>query len=429
MSLYPDSYYAASLDKSKTSSSTLNEEHSCDLCVIGGGFTGLSTAIESAKKGLKVILLEQNIIGWGASGRNGGQIWNDVAWGIDVIEKKYGESLAMKMWNISQSAVDLIDERVAEFEINCDKRNGGIHAATSANKMKEYENDSIYKRNKYGYEQLEILDRKEVSYEIGSKLYYGGILDRGAGHLHPLKYCLGLMEAAQKLGVQCFENSCVIKINQHSSDIEVLTKQGKIKSKKIAVCCNAYLDGLELGIENKIMPCETYIVCTEPLDEAIQNTILPNYYCVSDTNFDLNYYRLSSSKRMIFGGAVGYSLKNVEGLKKRTKRQLDKVYPQLVNHKIEYIWGGLIAITVNRVPDIGMLNDNVYYAHGFSGHGVAFTGIAGKIISEGIVNGKTSELEAFEKIKHKNFPGGRLFRMPLLVTISAMQRMMDVFNV
>ena len=177
------------------------------------------------------------------------------------------------------------------------------------------------------------------------------------------------------------------------------------------------------------MPCETYIVCTEPLDEAIQNTILPNNYCVSDTNFDLNYYRLSSSKRMIFGGAVGYSLKNVEGLKKRTKRQLDKVYPQLLNHKIEYIWGGLIAITVNRVPDIGMLNDNIYYAHGFSGHGVAFTGIAGKIISEGIVNGKTSELEAFEKIKHKNFPGGRLFRMPLLVTISAMQRMMDVFNV
>ena len=161
----------------------------------------------------------------------------------------------------------------------------------------------------------------------------------------------------------------------------------------------------------------------------MQKEILPNDYCVSDTNFDLNYYRLSENKRMIFGGAVGYSLKMVESLKLRTKKQLDKVYPSLKDMKVDYIWGGLIALTMNRVPDIGMINDKVFYAHGFSGHGVAFTGIAGKIIAENMIGEKTRELEAFEKIKHRNFPGGRLFRMPLLVTISSMQRMMDIFNV
>ena len=393
MSQYPNSYYATSLSQQKDALPTLIDDHKCDLCVIGGGFSGLSTAIEAAERGLKVILLEQNIIGWGASGRNGGQIWNDVAWGIDGIEKKYGLKHAMQLWNISQAAVDLIDERIKNFNIECDKKSGGIHAATSLSKFKEYENDLKYKLKTYNYDKLEVLDKATADHEIGSSLYYGGILDRGAGHLHPLKYAIGLMNAALSLGVKVYENSPAKKILQNSNDIEVLIENGKVNAKKIAVCCNAYIEGLNLG------------------------------------NFDLNYYRLSESKRMIFGGAVGYSLKNVEGLKKRTKKQLNRVFPQLKNIKVDYIWGGLIAITVNRVPDIGMINEKIFYAQGFSGHGVAFTGIAGKILAENIASGKTSEMEAFEKIKHRNFPGGRLFRMPLLVTISAMQRMMDIFNV
>lgn len=247
--------------------------------------------------------------------------------------------------------------------------------------------------------------------------------------MHPLKYALGLVNAAECLNVQLYENSSVKVVNEYTNHIEVITNNGKVKAKKIAVCCNAYLKGLNIGIENKIMPCATYILCTEPLNNNLQKMILPNNYCVSDTNFDLNYYRLSSSKRMIFGGAVGYSLKIVEGLKRRTQKQLNKVYPQLQNLNIDYIWGGLIALTLNRVPDIGMKSDKIFYAHGFSGHGVAFTGIAGKILASNIFSGKTLELEAFERIKHKSFPGGRLFRMPLLVTISSMQKMMDIFNV
>ena len=429
MTSYPDSYYASSLDREKKYYPNLKDNYDCDICVVGGGFSGLSTAIEAAKKGLKVILLEQNIIGWGASGRNGGQIWNDVSWGIEVIEKKYGIDHAKQLWNISQSAVELIDQRIAEFEIKCDKKNGGINAATSVAKLKEYEKNCEYKLKTFNYDKLEVLDKLQTEKEIGSSVYYGGILDKGAGHLHPLKYVLGLLEAAENLNVKIFENSCVNKINQLISHCEVLTPTGSVKAKKIAVCCNAYIKGLNLGIESRIMPCATYIVCTEPLNTGLQGAILKNDYCVSDTNFDLNYYRLSQSKRMLFGGVVGYSLRNVERLKKRTKIQLDKVFPSLKSLKVEYIWGGYIALTVNRVPDIGMLNDKIFYAHGFSGHGVALTGIAGKILAESMVTEKTKELEAFEKVKHKKFPGGRLFRMPLLVTISAMQRMMDIFNV
>ena len=429
MEQYPDSYYVDSLNKDKESFPSLNDELSCDLCVIGGGFTGLSTAIEAAKKGLNVILLEQNLIGWGASGRNGGQIWPDVAWGIDIIEKNYGINFAKRIWDISLNSVNLIDQRIEEFNIDCDKKNGGITAATSASKMKEYEKESKYKFKTYGYDKLEILDKAEAKGEIGSSLYYGGVLDHGAGHLHPLKYAIGLMHAAQNLGVKMYENSSVKKINEDKSNVEALLTSGKVKAKKLAICCNAYLEELNMNFENRVMPCETYIVCTEHLNSTLQEQVLPNDYCVSDTNFDLNYYRLSASKRMIFGGAVGYSLKNVEGLKKRTKRQLDKIFPQLSNLKIDYIWGGLIALTMNRVPDIGMESEKIFYAHGFSGHGVALTGMAGKILAESVVNGKTAELELFEKIKHRKFPGGRLFRMPLLVTISAMQRMADIFNV
>tara|TARA_Y100000748_G_scaffold303234_1_gene307718 strand:+ start:601 stop:1890 length:1290 start_codon:yes stop_codon:yes gene_type:complete len=429
MEQYPNSYYVASLNKDKESFPSLNDELSCDLCVIGGGFTGLSTAIEAAKKGLNVILLEQNLIAWGASGRNGGQIWPDVAWGIDIIEKNYGINFAKQIWDISLNAVNLIDQRIEEFNIDCDKKNGGITAATSASKMKEYEKEMKYKFKTYGYDKLDILDKSEVKNEIGSSLYYGGVLDYGAGHLHPLKYAIGLMHVAQSLGVKMYENSSVEKINEDRNNVEVILTSGKVKAKNIAICCNAYLEELNMNFKNRVMPCETYIVCTEHLNSSLQEHVLPNDYCVSDTNFDLNYYRLSASKRMIFGGAVGYSLKNVESLKKRTKRQLDKIFPQLSNLKIDYIWGGLIALTMNRVPDIGMESEKIFYAQGFSGHGVALTGMAGKILAESIVNGKTTELESFEKIKHRKFPGGRLFRMPLLVTISAMQRMADIFNV
>ena len=429
MEQYPDSYYVASLNKDKKSYPSLNGDLSCDLCVVGGGFTGLSTAIEAAKKGLDVILLEQNLIGWGASGRNGGQIWPDVAWGIDIIEKNYGLDFAKQIWDVSLKAVNLIDQRIEEFNIECDKKNGGIHAATSTSKMKEYEEDRIYKIKNYGYDKLEVLDKEEVKKEIGSPLYYGGILDYGAGHLHPLKYAIGLMDSAQSLGVRLYENSTVERINEDKDNVEVLLTAGKVNAKSMAICCNAYLEGFNMRFENRVMPCETYIVCTENLNSSLQEQVLPNNYCVTDTNFDLNYYRLSASKRMIFGGAVGYSLKNVEGLKKRTKRQLDKVFPQLSSLKIDYIWGGLIALTMNRVPDIGMESEKIFYAQGFSGHGVGLTGMAGKILAESIVNGRTAEIELFEKVKHRKFPGGRLFRMPLLVTISAMQRMADIFNV
>ena len=225
-----------------------------------------------------------------------------------------------------------------------------------------------------------------------------------------------------------YEDSKVIKINEEKNYVEVLTLNGSVKAKNIALCCNAYLEEIDAGIKSKIMPIINYMIATQPISDDLQKTILPSDYCVCDTNFDLNYYRLSSDKRMIFGGGVSYSLKHSEKLAKRTEQRMLKVFPALSSEKAEYIWGGYVGITVNRTPDIGQTSPRIFYAHGFSGHGVALTGIAGKIIANSIFSGEKGVLETFEKIKHRNFPGGRLFRMPLLVTISALQRMTDIFN-
>jgi len=428
MQNYPNSYYIDSLDRNLIQHPSLLDSHECDLCIIGGGFTGLSTAIEASKKGLKVILLEQNKVAWGASGRNGGQIGIDISNGVQNLENKYGFEIVKNLWNVSLDAVKLIDQRIDEFKIQCDKKIGNLSVATNHSTVKDFESEIDYYQKKLDYHSTKILTRDEVSEAVGSNRYFGGHLQEEGGHLHPLKYALGLADAALSLNVDIYEDSKVIKINEEKNYVEVLTLNGSVKAKNIALCCNAYLEEIDAGIKSKIMPIINYMIATQPISGDLQKTILPSDYCVCDTNFDLNYYRLSSDKRMIFGGGVSYSLKHSEKLAKRTEQRMLKVFPALSSEKAEYIWGGYVGITVNRTPDIGQTSPRIFYAHGFSGHGVALTGIAGKIIANSIFSGEKGVLETFEKIKHRNFPGGRLFRMPLLVTISALQRMTDIFN-
>ena len=428
MQNYPNSYYIDSLDRNLIQHPSLLDSHECDLCIIGGGFTGLSTAIEASKKGLKVILLEQNKVAWGASGRNGGQIGIDISNGVQNLENKYGFEIVKNLWNVSLDAVKLIDQRIDEFKIQCDKKIGNLSVATNHSTVKDFESEIDYFQKKLDYHSTKILTRDEVSEAVGSNRYFGGHLQEEGGHLHPLKYALGLADAALSLNVDIYEDSKVIKINEEKNYVEVLTLNGSVKAKNIALCCNAYLEEIDAGIKSKIMPIINYMIATQPISDDLQKTILPSDYCVCDTNFDLNYYRLSSDKRMIFGGGVSYSLKHSEKLAKRTEQRMLKVFPALSSEKAEYIWGGYVGITVNRTPDIGQTSPRIFYAHGFSGHGVALTGIAGKIIANSIFSGEKGVLETFEKIKHRNFPGGRLFRMPLLVTISALQRMTDIFN-
>jgi gamma-glutamylputrescine oxidase len=428
MQNYPNSYYIDSLDRNLIQHPSLLDSHECDLCIIGGGFTGLSTAIEASKKGLKVILLEQNKVAWGASGRNGGQIGIDISNGVQNLESKYGFETVKSLWNVSLDAVKLIDQRIDEFKIQCDKKIGNLSVATNHSTVKDFESEIDYYQKKLDYHSTKILTRDEVSEAVGSNRYFGGHLQEEGGHLHPLKYALGLADAALSLNVDIYEDSKVIKINEEKNYVEVLTLNGSVKAKNIALCCNAYLEEIDAGIKSKIMPIINYMIATQPISDDLQKTILPSDYCVCDTNFDLNYYRLSSDKRMIFGGGVSYSLKHSEKLAKRTEQRMRRVFPALSSEKAEYIWGGYVGITVNRTPDIGQTSPRIFYAHGFSGHGVALTGIAGKIIANSIFSGEKGVLETFEKIKHRNFPGGRLFRMPLLVTISALQRMTDIFN-
>jgi gamma-glutamylputrescine oxidase len=290
---YPNSYYIESLDRDLIHHPSLSDSDSCDLCIIGGGFTGLSTAIEASKKGLKVILLEQNKIAWGASGRNGGQIGPDISNGVEILEKKYGFEVVKNLWNLSLDAVRLIDERIEEFNISCDKKLGNLTVATNKSKLLDFEHEIEYFQNKLDYHQTRILSKAEVSEAVGSERYYGGHLFEQGGHIHPLKYALGLADAAKTLNVDIYENTKAIKISEERNHVEVRTAKGIVKAKNIALCCNAYLEEIDSGIKNRIMPIINYMIATKPLNQALQKTVIPSDYCVSDTNFDLNYYRLS----------------------------------------------------------------------------------------------------------------------------------------
>ena len=428
MENYPESYYLHNIDRKLFEHPIIMDSYECDLCIVGGGFTGLSTAIEAAKKNLKVILLEQHKIAWGASGRNGGQIAPDISNGVQNLEKKYGFDTVNHLWNLSINAVKLIDQRIDEFNIDCDKKKGSLEVATNISKIRDFEDDINYYQKKLNYSSSMILSKNETHEAVGSERYFGGHLHNIGGHIHPLKYALGLADAAMSLGVNIYEDSKVVKIIEDKNSVEVLTQHGKIKAKNIALCCNAYLEELNSGIRSKIMPIINYMIATKPLSKEHQENVLPSDYCVSDTNFDLNYYRLSADKRMIFGGGVSYSLRHTEKLARNTEKRMHKVFPILSSYNAEFIWGGYVGITVNRTLDIGQASQRIFYAHGFSGHGVALTGIAGKVIAESIFSGDKGTLDIFKRIKHQNFPGGRLFRMPLLVAISALQRMTDIFN-
>ena len=264
MENYPESYYLHNIDRKLFEHPTIMDSYECDLCIVGGGFTGLSTAIEAAKKNLKVILLEQHKIAWGASGRNGGQIAPDISNGVQNLEKKYGFDTVNHLWNLSINAVKLIDQRIDEFNIDCDKKKGSLEVATNISKIRDFEDDINYYQKKLNYSSSMILSKNETHEAVGSERYFGGHLHNIGGHIHPLKYALGLADAAMSLGVNIYEDSKVVKIIEDKNSVEVLTQYGKIKAKNIALCCNAYLEELNSGIRSKIMPIINYMIATKP---------------------------------------------------------------------------------------------------------------------------------------------------------------------
>ena len=420
---HPKSYYFASANH-QTDYPVLQGEEKCDVCVIGGGVTGISSALHLTERGYHVILLEENRIGWGASGRNGGQSIFGYSCEMSKIRSLVGNDDAKKLWDLSLEALQLTKTLIRENDIQCDWADGQMHAAIKPRQHRELELWRAELSADYQYENLEIWTGSKLKSKIDTGRYLAGLFDPNSGHLHPLNYTLGLADAAEKREVRIFEKSAALEVNE-GKIIKVITSSGEVSCRYLVLAGNAYLSGFAGRISNKLMPVGTYIGASEPLGEERARSLIQNNMAVADINFVLDYYRLSADHRMLFGGRVSYSTVPPLHLAESMKARMLKVFPQLSDVSIEYAWGGFVGITMNRAPHFGRIGNNLFFAQGFSGHGVALTGLAGKLMADAI-SGTAERFDVFSRIPHLSFPGGPFLHMPALVLAMAYYRLRDL---
>jgi gamma-glutamylputrescine oxidase len=424
--LNQNSYYEASVTR-PDAMPPLQEEIHCDVLVVGAGFAGLSAAIELSRRGYSVVVLEADRVGSGASGRNGGQAIAGYASGQEPFEYQLGRDQARLAWELSLQSIDLIDQRIRDFDIDCDWVKGYLHVADSPRKARALQEEMASMARDYGF-QTELFTGADVQRHIRSPLYQASAFDTTSGHLHPLKYVLGLARAAQSLGVKLFEHSAVTRLDRGAS-VTGHTAQGSVKAQFCVLAGNYTLPeyGAKVApdISARIMPVGTYMIGTEPLDAALCQQLIPSNAAVSDNNFVLDYFRFSADHRMLFGGRVSYSTQTPSNLRALMAKRMAKVFPQLSAAKVDFLWGGFVDISMNRAPDFGRLGSNVYYLQGFSGHGVALTGLAGQLVAQAVA-GQAEHFDVFAKLQHHNFPGGPLLRTPSLVLGMLFHRLKDV---
>ena len=419
------SYYVASAPRG-AGHAALESALECDVAVVGGGLAGLSAAIELAQRGYSVVVLEAQQVGWGASGRNGGQVIAGLACDQSVIERQLGDTASRVVWDMTMEALRLIGERRERFAIDCDWRSGYLSLAVNARKAKALQTWQAHMQRAYGYETQWIAPA-DMPQWIASERFHSGVHDPLGGHLHPLKYSLGLARAAASLGVRLFEGSAVLAM-QPGATVKLRTARGAVRASHVLLAGNVYLHGVAPMLENRIMPVGTYIVASEPLAPELARSLIPSGAAVCDTNFVLDYFRPTADCRMLYGGRVSYSTATPMNLAASMQRRMAGTFPQLTDTKIEFSWGGFVDISMNRAPDFGRLpgeHANVYYLQGFSGHGLALTGLAGRLVAEAIA-GDAERFDTFARIKHRPFPGGRLLRTPALVIGMAYYRLRDL---
>ena len=421
------SYYEASVVR-PAACAPLAGAVQADVVVVGGGFAGLSAALELRQKGLSVVLLEADRIGSGASGRNGGQAIVGYASGQGPFKDQLGAADAQRAWELSVEAVNLIEQRIAVHGIDCDWQRGYSYVADSPKKARALRAECD-DHNARGIAS-EWAEGADVARFIRSPRYVAAFRENTSGHLHPLKYALGLAQAAQAAGVQIHEHSPVTGLDRGRT-LVARTARGQVSARYGVLAGNCMLP--EYGprvapeIAPRVMPVGTYIIGTAPLDPALCERLIPGNAAVCDNNFVLDYFRFSADHRMLFGGRVSYTTMTPPDLKGVMARRMGDVFPELKDVPVEYVWGGFVDISMNRAPDFGRLGDNLYYLQGFSGHGVALTGLAGQMVAEAVA-GQAGRFDLFARLKHHAFPGGPLLRTPTLALGMLWHRMRDALG-
>jgi gamma-glutamylputrescine oxidase len=393
----------------------LQQDASCDVCVIGGGFTGISSALNLAEKGFKVVLLEAHHVGWGASGRNGGQAGGMPRQDQEELEKKYGSDVARKHWDINQAALAEMKLRIKKHGIDCDWKDGIATLCRRKGEEEWYQQYAAKLQQQYNADFIEYLPAADMSQLLETPACFGGMVDRRSGHIHPLNYVLGMAEAAAAAGANIYEKTAVQSVHSDTSGCRVVTSTGVVSSRYVVLGCNGYLKKLEPDVAGKIMPINNYILATEPLSQAQADSVSRLDYAFHDTRFVVNYWRLSADKRLLFGGGENYTPRFPKDIKSFVRKYMLEIYPQLANCRIDYGWGGTLAVTMNRMPHFGRLpGKNIYYAQGYSGHGVVLASFAGKLIAEAL-SGDAERFDVMSDVPIPTFPGGTLLRWPGLV--------------
>lgn len=395
-----------------------------DVCVVGGGLAGVSTALHLAERGYRVALLEAERIGFGASGRSGAQLLPGYASGQGVLESQLGRADAQRLWDFTLEGLDLVRERVARHRIDCELVHGQAHVAIKPRQERELAAWHEELAGTYGYRSTRLMDRAELEGVLATRRYRAGLFDANAAHCHPLKYVLGLAAAAEAAGVRIFEGSRVTGIERGAAPV-LRTAGGSVRARQAALCGNIGQREFAPVLARKTLGIATYIVATGPLGAERAATLIRNNMAVTDINWILDYFRLSSDHRLLFGGRVSYSGIDPIGTRRATRLRMLQVFPQLADAEIEYAWGGFIDITMNRAPHFGRLDPNVYYLQGFSGHGMVLTGIAGKVLAEAMA-GQAERFDVYARIRHHDFPGGMMLRRPTLVLAMLWFRLRDL---
>jgi len=409
---YPGSYYQATRNR-EVELGRLDGSSRADVCIIGGGYTGLSSALHLAERGFDVVLLEARKPGWGASGRNGGQLCSGQRKDQIELTKMVGADAARQFWELAEAAKDTVKQLVARHQIECDLKPGIAHPNHKPGYAQDTERYVDFLQREYDYRQIEYLERDAMAELVGSDGYYGGSLDMGAGHLHPLNYALGLADAALAAGARIYQDTPVSGY-QEGTPNRVQTDRGVIEADHIVLACNGYLGALERRVAGKIMPINNFVIATEPLSETLLKEINPRDVAIADSRFVVNYYRLSADKRLLFGGGENYRQNFPVDIASFVRKPMLQVYPQLADTRIDYAWGGTLAVTLNRMPHFGRVDNSIYYAQGYSGQGVAMASLAGKLIADAL-SGEAESFDLFGKIPTRSFPGGDLLRWPGLV--------------
>jgi len=425
----PPSYYAATCNDLEPFRRLEGTERT-HVCIIGGGFTGVSAALELAERGIAVSLVEQNQIGWGASGRNGGQLLG--GYGPEMSDfgkytEVYGQAGAQTAWDMGNEAVDIVTKRIAKYNINCDLTTGYFDAAMTKGELKGLEAAKLVLETQGYSAEQHFIRGGETKTIVGSDRFVGGLVNMGWGHCHPLNLVRGEARVAESLGARIHEDARVEKVIYRDHEVEIDTGHCKIIANKLFYAGNAYLGGLVPTLEARILPAGSYIIATEPLDEGLARQIMPANYAVCDQRRALDYFRMTADRRLLFGGLATYSGRHPRDIEKALRPSMLKVFPELRDVKIDYAWGGNLGIGLNRIPQVGQLKGGVFYAQAYSGHGLAASHMSARLVVEAMF-GDTERYDVIAGVKHRAFPGGRFLRQPALALGMAYSRALDALK-